>query len=139
MTFKESVFQPSSSFRFGKELIKTLEVNGLFLVTGGGPERNVTFHSVKIPLMVIFKELNLESLVAIRTAPGHIFLNIVERVRLIINIGFQNVALERSEVPSDEEIKKGKNLSDLRSKPEIKKDWQTSVAPLTNTLEQRTS
>ena len=147
VTFKESVFQPSSSFRFGKELIKTLEVNGfnqeltpdLFLVTGGGPERNVTFHSVKIPLMVIFKELNLVSLVAIRTAPGHIFLNIVERVRLIINIGFQNVALERSEVPSDEEIKKGKNLSDLRSKPEIKKDWQTSVAPLTNTLEQRTS
>ena len=146
MTFKESVFQPSSSFRFGKELIKTLEVNGfnqeltpdLFLVTGGGPERNVTFHSVKIPLMVIFKELNLESLVAIRTAPAHIFLNIVERVRLIINIGFQNVALERSD-ESDEEIKKGKNLSDLRSKPEIKKDWQTSVAPLTNTLEQRTS
>ena len=143
MTFKESVFQPSSSFRFGKELIKTLEVNGfnqeltpdLFLVTGGGPERDVTFHSIKIPLMVIF----IESLVAIRTAPGHIFLNIVERVRLIINIGFQNVALERSEVPSDEEIKKGKNLSDLRSKPEIKKDWQTSVAPLTNTLEQRTS
>ena len=40
----------------------------------------------------------------------------------ILNIGFQNVALERSEVPSDEEIKKCKNLSDLRSKPGIKKD-----------------
>ena len=57
----------------------------------------------------------------------------------ILNIGFQSVALERSEVPSDEEIKKCKNLSDLRSKPGIKKDWQTSVAPLINTLEQRTS
>ena len=111
----------------------------MFLVTGGGPERNVTYFSVKIPLTVIFKELNLESLVAIRTAPGHSYLNTMERVSLIINIGFQNVALERSEVPSDEEIKKGKNLSDLRSKPGIKKDWQTSVAPLINTLEQRTS
>ena len=65
--------------------------------------------------MVIFKELNLESMVAIRTAPGHSYLNIVERVMSILNIGFQNVALERSEVPSDEEIKKCKNLSNLRS------------------------
>ena len=147
VTFKESVFQPISSFRFGIELIKTLEVNGfnrkltphLFLVTDGGPEHSVTFHSVKIPLMVIFKELNLESLVAIRTAPGHSYLNIVERIMSILNIGFQNVALERSEVPSDEEIKKCKNLSDLRSKPGIKKDCQTSVALLINTLEQRIS
>ena len=143
MTFKELVFQPSNSFRFGIELIKMLEVNGsnrelilqLFLVTSGVPEHNVTFHSVKIPLMVIFEELDLESLVAIRTAPGHGYLNIVERVMSILNIGFQNVVLERSEVPSDEEIKKCKNLSHLR----IKKNWQTSVAPLINTLEQRTS
>ena len=78
--------------------------------------------------MVIFKELNLESLVEIRTAPGDSYLKIVERVMsilTILNIGFQNVALERSEVPSDEKLKKCKNLSDLRSKPGIKKDWQT--------------
>ena len=95
-TFKGSVFQPSSSFRFSIGLIKTLEVNGfnreltphLLLITDGGPEHNVTFHSVKIPLMVIFKELNLESLVAIRTAPGHSYLNIVERIMSILNIGF---------------------------------------------------
>ena len=30
-------------------------------------------------------------------------------------------------------------LNHLRSKPGIKKDWQTSVAPLINMLEQRTS
>ena len=63
----------------------------LFLVTNGGLEHNITFHSLKIPLMVIFKELNLESLVAIRTTPGHNYLNIVERVMSILNIGFQNV------------------------------------------------
>ena len=92
--------------------------------------------------MVIFRELNLESLVAIRTAPGDSYLKIVERVMsilTILNTGFQNVALERSEVPSDEELKKCKNLSDLRSKSGIKKDWQISAAPLINTLEQRTS
>ena len=147
VAFKESVFQPSSSFRFVIELIKTLEVNGfnreltphLLLLTDGGPEYNVTFLSVKIPLIVIFKELSLESLVAIRTAPGNSYLKIVERIMSNLNIRFQNVALERSEVPSDEEIKKCKNLSDLRSKSGIDKDWQTSVAPTINTLEQRTS
>ena len=112
VTFKESVFQPSNSFRFGVELIETLEVNcsnreltpHLFLVTDGVPEHDRTFHSVKIPLMVIFKELDLESLVAIRTAHGHGYLNFVERVMSILNNGFQNVALERSELSSDEEI-----------------------------------
>ena len=129
VTFKELVFQPSSSFRFGTELIKTLEVNGfnqeltphLFLVTNGAPEHNVTFHSVKIPLMVIFAELNLESLVAIRSAPGHSYLSIMERVVSIPNISFQNVALERSEVPSDEEIKKCKNLTILEVNLESKR------------------
>ena len=42
-------------------------------------------------------------------------------------------------MPSDEEIQKFKNLSDRRSKSGIKKNWQTLVAPLINTLEQRTS
>ena len=147
VTIKELVFQPSSSFCFGIELIKMLEVNGfnreltlhLFLVTNVGPECNITFHSVKIPLMVIFKEVNLESLVVIRTAPRHSYIDIMERILLILNMGFQNVALERNEVPSGEKIKECKNLSDLRSKPGIRKGWQTSVAPLINTLEQRTS
>ena len=56
-----------------------------------------------------------------------------------LSIRFQNVALERTEVPSDEELKKCNNLSDLRSKPGIDKDWQTSVPPTINKLEQRTS
>ena len=56
----------------------------------------------------------------------------------ILNIGFQNVALERNSVPSDDEIKKCQNLNDLQSKPGIKIDWQQSVAPLIETLEGRT-
>ena len=54
VTFKESVFQPSSSFYFGTELIKMLKVNGfnqeltphLFLVTDGGPEHKDLFLKV---------------------------------------------------------------------------------------------
>ena len=147
MTFKESVFQPSSSFRFALELLNTLGENEfdhertphIFMVTDGGPEHRVCFESVKIPLIMIFKKLQLQSLVAIRTAPGHSYVNIVERIMSILNIGFQNVSLERKETNSDADIKKCKNLVDLRSNPGIKKDWQDSLAPLVKTLEDRTS
>ena len=40
----------------------------------------------------------------------------------MLNIGFQNVSLEREESESDEEIRKCKDLSELRQKPTIKDD-----------------
>ena len=67
------------------------------MMTDGCPEHRVNFESVKIPLIMMFKKLNLDFLVAIRTAPGHSYINIVERIMSILNIGFQNVALERKE------------------------------------------
>ena len=57
----------------------------------------------------------------------------------LLNIEFQNDALERSESPSDEEIKKGKNLSELRHKKAIKDDWQKSIQTLVQVLEERTT
>ena len=86
VTFKESVFQPSCSYRAILELIQLLRSEGfdntvtkhLYLFTDGGPEHRVCFESVKIPLIMLFKELGLESLVAIRTAPEHSYTNIVE-------------------------------------------------------------
>ena len=139
VTLKESVFQPSCSYRFGFELIQLLRSEGfdsdvtkhLYMVTDGGPEHRVCFDSVKIPQIMLFKELGLESLVAIRTAPGHSYTNIVERIMSILNIGFQNVALQRSETSSDDAIAKCKNLQELRKKvDEIKGDWQRSVQPI---------
>ena len=45
----------------------------IFMVTDGGPEHHVNFHSVKIPLLILFRELRLQSLVAIRTALGQLY------------------------------------------------------------------
>ena len=109
-----------------------------FMVTNGGPEHRVNFHSVKIPLLILFRELHLQSLVAIRTASGHSYINTVERIMSILNIVFQNVALERKESPSDDVIKNCKNMEDLRKNQGIKQDWQDFVKPLIETLEQRT-
>ena len=121
VTYKNSIFQPSSSFRFAAELLKVLNESNfsaevmphIFTVTNGGPEHHVNFHSVKIPLLILFRELRLQPLVAIRTAPGHSYINTVERIMSILNIGFRNVALERKESQSDDVIKNCKNMKDL--------------------------
>ena len=94
----------------------------IFMVTDGGPEHHVNFHSLKIPLLILFRELRLQSLVAIQTAPGHSYINTVERIMSISNIGFQNVALERRESLSDDVIKNCKNIEDLQKNQGIKQD-----------------
>ena len=112
------------------EIHKTLIFNGfnsqnaphLHMITDEGPEHRVNFESVKISLILMFKQLKLDSLIAIRTAPGQSYVNIVEQIMSILNIGFQNVALEREESGSDEEIRKCKDLSKLHQKPTIKYD-----------------
>ena len=146
VNYKDLIFQPSSSFRFTAELLKVLNGSNfnaevtphIFMVSDGGPEHCVNSHSIKIPLLILFRELRRQSLMAIRTAPGHSYINTVERIMSILNIGFQNVVLERKESPSDDVIKNCKNMEDLRKNQGIKQDWQDSVKPLIETLEQRT-
>ena len=131
---KDSVFQPDSRFRSTIELLNVIKetvpreklstCHNFFMITDGGTEHRVNFHSVKIPLILLFKELKLDSLVAIRTTPGHSYCNIVERIMSILDIGLQNVALEQDTSLSDEVIKKLKNLDNLRKHPEIKNNWQ---------------
>ena len=77
-------------------------------------------------------------LVAIRTAPGHSYRNPVERTMSILNIGFQNVSLERAATNQEEIIKKMKNLEDLRKGADkIKNAWIDSVQPLIDLLGDR--
>ena len=145
-TCKNSIFQPSCSLRFAAELLKVLNESNfsdevtphVSMVSDGGPEHRVNFHSVKIPLLILFRELRLQSLVAIRTAPGHSYINTIKRIMSILNISFQNVALERKESPSDYVIKTCKNMEDLQKNQGINQDWQDSVKPLIETMEQRT-
>ena len=143
---KDSVFQPSSSWRAVLELYQTIisspiiAINGLkylFLVTDGGPEHRVNFESVKIPLILLYRRLKLDFLVAIRTAPGNSYINIVERIMSILNIGLQNVALQREEADCEDVIKKLRNLEELRSKPDIKEKWVKSIQPIKDVLGNR--
>lgn len=47
----------------------------------------------------------MDSLIVIFTAPGQNYVNIAEEMMSILNIGFQNVALERKESPSHKKSK----------------------------------
>lgn len=137
---KDSVFQPSNSFRSVLEILKSVKaqktpeeleaVRIVFMMTDGGPEHRVNFDSVKIPLILLFRELKVSGCSSHCYKHVHSFVNIVERIMSILNIGFQNIALQRESSPSDEIINKCNNLADLRKRPEIKEDWQQSVHPM---------
>ena len=97
---KDAVFQQSSQFRHAAELSQLLKRRSevppiLLLYTDGGPDHRLTYYSVKCALICLFIDLDLDFLVAARTAPGHSWINPVERVMSILNLALQNVAIAR--------------------------------------------
>lgn len=80
---KDAVFQQSSPFCHATELSQLLKRRGevppvVFLYTDGGPDHRLTYYSVKCALISLFIDLDLDFLVAARTAPGHSWINPVE-------------------------------------------------------------
>ena len=69
--------------------------------------------SVQLTLIALFLNLNLDFLVACRTAPNHSWKNPVERVMSLLNIGLQCVGIMRSKI-SDETEEKIKNCNSLK-------------------------
>jgi len=67
----------------------------------GGPNHRVNCLSVKVALIALFRDLNLDVLIALRTAPSNSWANPVERIMSIINIGLQGVGVMRRKM-SDE-------------------------------------
>ena len=124
VSYKNTVFQPSSALRHSTEFYKTFlqQYNGnipeiLLLYTDGGPDHRNTFGSVQIALICLFLRGNFDFLASVRTAPYHSWMNPAERVMSILNLALQGVSLQRD--PMDnifENIFKGKNtLEEIRN------------------------
>lgn len=140
---KETTFAPSSPLRHATELLQLLRSSGinsirkpvLLLYTDGGPDHRVTYMSVKMALICLFRKLQLDYLVAARTAPMQSYRNPVERMMSLLNLGLQSVGLMRQAMVGDLEqiYSKCSNLSDVRSAaewhPELKEELQQSVRP----------
>ena len=72
--------------------------------------------SVQLSLIALFLNLNLDCLIACRTAPNHSWKNPVERIMSILNLGIQCVGLMRTKQSEDFEsaISNCNNLQQLR-------------------------
>lgn len=100
---KDAVYQASSPLRHATELHSKLitrigSKTILFLFSDGGPDHQLTYVSVQLSLIV---NLNLDCLVACRTAPNHSWKNPVERIMSILNLGLQCVGLMRAKMSDD--------------------------------------
>ena len=150
VTMKDSIFQPSTPFRHAAELKAILNMGNenpppfLLMYSDGGPDHRVTYGGVKLSLIVLFKLLDLDILIAARTAPGHSWANPAERIMSLLNIAYQNVALFREEMDSTHEqfLRSCNSMNDIRSKAQkeqnLKAAWLQSVDKVKETLESRT-
>jgi hypothetical protein len=118
---KDPVFQPSDSLRHMVELYNILHNTNdnkpyLFLYTDGGPDHHVTYVRVQLALIALFRKLDLDLLVAVRTPPGHSWKNPVERIMSILNLGLQSIGLMRGQMNDELEkiMKKCNSMKDIR-------------------------
>ena len=149
VTLKDSVFEASNPNRFVAEVInywhrleeeKRDACSIIFLVTDGGPEHRTTFESVKLALIHLFKVTGVDMVVAIRMAPGQSFVNPVERIMSILNIGLQNVALERpsSSVETERYLDACPTMDAIRKKEaQVKGPWLKCMQEVKDNLKAR--
>jgi hypothetical protein len=68
--------------------------------TDGGPDRNNTFVNVQLAFYSLAKELGLDKLTLMRTAPGQSYVNPVERVMSVLSLALQGYRTARGECSS---------------------------------------
>lgn len=98
----------------------------LCIYSDSGPDRRLTYVSVQLSLVALYLNLDLDFLIACRTAPNHSWKNPVERLMSIINLGFQSVGVMRSKL-SDEFKQKIQNCNSLKELRTVCGDSQSDV------------
>ena len=114
------------------------------MYTDGGHDHRTTYGAVKLSLIILFKTLDLDILIAARTAPGHSWASPAERIMSVLNLAYQNVALHHEEIPSDYEqmLKSCSSMDDIRKKAaregKLKDEWANSLQSMVTLLNERT-
>lgn len=154
VTTKDKIFQPSSPYRHATEVTRILREHYsenevdlenpiLCVMTDGGPDHRVTFETVKLSLVQLFISLNLDMLVALRTAPNHSWMNPAERCMSVLNLALQHVALARNEMESKVEVavKHKTTLGAIRNmanvKPGFRDAYKESIGNTINLVNSR--
>ena len=130
--FKDAVFEASSPMRHATELSQTLNRSVelcksiLFMYS----DHRLTYVSVQVSLIAIFKILNLDFLCAARTAPAHSWRNPVERIISTLKLGLQCVGLMRERGDDEFEAEAGKCSSLATLRDAAKRQPEFKLAPL---------
>jgi len=109
-------------------------------MTDGGTDQRNTQESVLCSNIKLFCEFNLDMLIHVRCAPGQSWINPAARIMSILNLGLQNVSLERCEMGKNEEaiLKSCNSMAEIREKGkdilEIKDGWTESIEPVQSTI-----
>ena len=113
--------------------------------TDGGGDHNASFTQVQLSLISLFCACNLEKLVAVRTAPGCSFVNDYKKGMAVLNVGLENVSLERSKICEIPEslAKKLSCMVELREQSakhsDFKEAWMESTKSPARIIEERCS
>ena len=137
IVIKDAVFEASSPIRHAAELYNILKSRDdsypmLFMYSDGGRVHHLTYLSVQLSLIALFIKLDLDVLIAGRTAPSHSWANPVERVMSILNIGLQSVCVMRAKVRDNLEkaLVKCSSLKKIRMEcATYKEDVKLSLSP----------
>ena len=142
VNLKEGSMEPSSPLRHATELLQCIKQEYasvppvLFTYTDGGPDHRLTYLSVQLTLIILFLELDLDFLCAVRTAPAQSWKNPVEQVMSVLNLGLQSVGLMRKEREHDVEqvLKNCNSLKQIRAavqqQPSLASDIRDSIEPV---------
>ena len=112
------------------------------MYTDGGPDHRTNYLSVQISLVTLFLTLDLDMLVAARTAPHNSYRNPVERIMSLLNIGLQSVRVMREKMSDDMEkaIQSANSMADVRTVATktqgLKASYSASVKPAINLLKE---
>lgn len=93
----DSVFSASSPFRHAASIRSIVNTKSrAFIFSDGGPDHRLTYESVKMSLIALFRATDIDMLIAGRCAPGQSWMNPVERIMALLNLALQNTSLERT-------------------------------------------
>lgn len=151
IVLNDSIFQTASPFRHAAFLSKMMLSSGndpkpmLLKFTDGGVDQRNTLEAVKLANICLFKEFNLDLLIHVRSAPGHSYTNPAERVMSILNLGLQNVSLERKpcEKKIEDALKNKNSMAEVRAFHEenpnfrIRQGWTESLEEVKRTIQNR--
>lgn len=104
MTLRDAIFDPSNVYDHCAQLIDAVREKGLkptvlVLQTDGGPDHSLKRLATKMALIALFKELDIDHLAVLRSAPNGSAGNKIERAMSVLNLPLAHTATKRGVWP----------------------------------------